>query len=575
MSLAEVPLLTTHTNYDVVVMGGGLAGLTLARQLLQRRPELNLLVAEKNSHPVPEAAHKVGEATVELGAYYLSGVLGLRDHLRNTQLKKMGLRFFPSACTPPPPLSERTEVGPSIFHPGETYTLDRGRFENDLGAMLTEQGGEFRDGCHIASFSLDSSGHSVTLRRDDETAVVTTRWLIDASGRRGLIKHRLKLQEDVGHGCNAAWVRLSEMIWMDKLIDYQEPKPSRAAAEQWAARVPGGERWRSTNHLMGRGYWVWLIPLASGSISVGVVADPAYVPFEEFNTQERLWDWIHRHEPELGRALDDNRGEIQDFQMLRHYAHGCKQVFSADRWSLTGVSGTFNDPLYSSGSNFIAIANTMITELIMHDLAGGDITELAQAYDAFYLLIFNSSMSLWEDQYGLMGHPQAWSAKSIWDLVSYLMLPAVLYHNECMTDLAFVGSLADEVAQFIALNAQMQTFFKEWDRLCPGTDEARFIDTGVGLIPEHVEAVTKRLDRQQVTAKVRTNLVLAEDVARVIMSWAAARIGQPVDAATIDPLVFTLRADGDGLNTATGNGAAGRSDGHISEVRTALAGLYG
>ena len=29
----------------------------------------------------------------------------------------------------------------------------------------------------------------------------------------------------------------------------------------WRGRIQEGERWLSTNHLMGPGYWVWLIPL--------------------------------------------------------------------------------------------------------------------------------------------------------------------------------------------------------------------------------------------------------------------------------------------------------------------------
>ena len=48
-------------EYDVVILGGGLAGATLAIQLKQARPETSILVAEKRQHPVPEAAFKVGE----------------------------------------------------------------------------------------------------------------------------------------------------------------------------------------------------------------------------------------------------------------------------------------------------------------------------------------------------------------------------------------------------------------------------------------------------------------------------------------------------------------------------------
>jgi flavin-dependent dehydrogenase len=83
-----------NANYDVVILGGGLAGLSLAIQLRQQFTTLQILVIERRTHPVPPAAHKVGESLVEIGAHYFDTVLGLREHLDRQQLKKFGFRFF-------------------------------------------------------------------------------------------------------------------------------------------------------------------------------------------------------------------------------------------------------------------------------------------------------------------------------------------------------------------------------------------------------------------------------------------------------------------------------------------------
>ena len=81
-------------NYDVVICGGGLAGLTLARQIRRTLPSLSIAVLDRHSRPLPIAAFKVGEATTEIGSFYLSEVVGLRDYLEASHIRKLGLFFF-------------------------------------------------------------------------------------------------------------------------------------------------------------------------------------------------------------------------------------------------------------------------------------------------------------------------------------------------------------------------------------------------------------------------------------------------------------------------------------------------
>ena len=80
------PAAAPHDT-DVVILGGGLAGLTLAIQLKRQDPGTRVTVLERRAHPVREAAFKVGESTVEIGAHYFADVLGLREHLDAEQIR--------------------------------------------------------------------------------------------------------------------------------------------------------------------------------------------------------------------------------------------------------------------------------------------------------------------------------------------------------------------------------------------------------------------------------------------------------------------------------------------------------
>ena len=117
---------TTGANasqaYDVTILGGGLAGLTLALQCRGEMPEARIVVLEKNRHPVPEAAFKVGESTVEVATHYFTQVLGLQEHMIDDQLPKLGLRFFFRAGDNSA-IERRLELGGHDFPPTPSYQL--------------------------------------------------------------------------------------------------------------------------------------------------------------------------------------------------------------------------------------------------------------------------------------------------------------------------------------------------------------------------------------------------------------------------------------------------------------------
>jgi len=515
---------------DVVILGGGLAGLTLALQLRGAYPDLDILVLERNRHPLPAAAHKVGESTVEIGAHYFDTTLGLRAHLDAEQIRKFGLRYFFSEGRDD--IENVTELGVSRYLPAPSYQIDRGTFENFLGAEVRRRGIEFRDATTVRGFEIGEGDapHHVRFTDDDGEHAVASRWLLDASGRAALLRRRLDLTRDNGHHANAVWFRVDARIDMDQWSDDAE----------WRGRCHA-ERWRSTNHYLGPGYWAWLIPLGSGAHSVGIVCDAGMHPLEGMRDFERAMAWLGTHQPAVARAVDAERDKLLDFRFLRHYSHGCARVFSADRWALTGEAGVFLDPFYSPGSDFIAIANTYIVALIGHDRAGANIAPYAHLYEQLYLSFYESTLTLFRGQYPLFGNATVLPVKVIWDYAFYWGVLCQLVFQQRLTDLAVLGRVQASLARARGLNLRMQQWFRDWHAIDPGHGEREMLDQcSLAWFTELNRGLHDALDEAGLVARLAEHADLLEALADAIVLQAArgdARLGAPLSGRT-PPALF-------------------------------------
>ena len=503
---------------DVVILGGGLAGLTLALQLRRQDPDLSIRIIERRAHPVPEAAFKVGESTVEIGAHYFANVLGLREHLSKEHIRKFGFRFFFSDRSGR--IDPCTELGVSRLLPTPSWQIDRGRFENFLGQHVKAQGIEFIDGATVRGIDLADDGtlHRVRYQQGDAAHEIEARWVIDAAGRAGLLKRRLGLGKSNAHDVNSCWWRVEGFVdpndWSDD--------------EAWLSRCDPRDRWRSTNHLCGDGYWGWMIPLGSGTHSIGIVADEASHPLATINSHDKAMAWLRVHQPQLAASLERPQHALLDFMFMRHFSHDCTQVYSHDRWAITGEAGLFLDPFYSPGSDFIAISNTYIADLIARDRAGQAFEPYADLYQQLLRSFYDNTMTLYQDQYPLFGNARVMPVKVIWDYAYYWAVLAPLFMSGRIAALGVLGKLRPQFERARVLNLAMQPFLRAWGEMDDHgiREDGRLLDQYV--IPwfhEMNRALNDQDDDAAFVARISGNVVTMEKLAREVFD--AVRVAHP------------------------------------------------
>jgi flavin-dependent dehydrogenase len=502
-----VPLTETKMqSFDIVICGGGLAGLTLALHIRKQMPTMTVAIVEPQVRPLPDACHKVGESSVEIGAHFFDSVIGLRDYLLEHQLIKNGLRYFTGDTQGP--LAKRREIGPSEHPVLPSYQLDRGKFENDLRDFCEKAGVAMFEG--YSTYKIDliepgSEGRNLVhaAAKGGKKEVFDCRWVVDASGRNRHIQKKLGLTKDSGHYHSSAWFRIARRFYVQELV----PETDTA----WHARDVDQNRWLSTNHLMGKGYWVWLIPLSSGLHSIGIVAGEEHHPFETFARPETALAWLAKHEPVLYEKIKDE--PLEDFKVLRRFAYTSERVFSREqRWCCVGEAGVFVDPLYSPGSDLISLANVLSTEIMKADLITQEPLETQMLREKqsndFFLGFTEVTTSTFRGHSHINGSPAVLPAKLYWDNFHYWSFVCQYFFNEIYKvapeDHAKFRKLH---IQFYELNLKSQKVLKTWAAIEPGSTHGDFVP-----LPQFPSALADlHLDLQNRRSPDETFLVMSKN----------------------------------------------------------------
>ncbi len=481
---------------DVIIIGGGLAGLTLARHLLLYT-DRTVLLLDKREEPA-RRTQKVGESLVQLSGYYMSRVLDLEEHLLCEHYLKYNLRFYWKT----PGRENRSFEDYSASYPRllsniATFQLDRNLLEAHLLSVnRANPRFTFIGGVRDAAVELSETGpHAVTFRGERRMA----RWVVDASGRGSVLKRRLSLAEEspIRHGASWCWV--DGLVNIEKLTD---KSPTEIRVDPRRQQLGNFPAFLATNHFCGEGCWFWVIPL-HGKTSLGLVYDRTTVPEREVAPAPKLIEYVCKQWPLFARDLP-NRTILDESRFL-DYAFSATQSISATRWALTGEAGRFTDPLYSPGSDLIAIYNTLIVDAIQTEDQKA-LDRKVPLYEAMMRAVYHAYVPSYAVSYDCLGDQEAFTLKYAWELSVYFGFYVMPFANDLFTNEQFLRSFLAQFARLGRINETLQYFlsgFFQWKKQRPPAsrepENIEFYDVGclraaerlfykIGITPEDASA---------------------------------------------------------------------------------------
>src|SRR6202035_142330 len=300
---------------DVLVIGGGPAGSTIAGLLAQKRR--HVVVLEKDRFP----RFHIGESLLPLNLPFFEQ-LGVSDEVERIGVYKPGAEVISDEHGQAATFRFDRNPHLRIDH---SYHVRRAEFDKLLLDNSRRLGATVIEEVRVTEVELGDEGRITVRARDagGSWSLFVPRFLIDASGRDTLIASRLGL----------------------KRIDKRNN--TAAVFGHFRNVVPrGGDvEGMITMHLFEHG-WVWMIPLLDDVMSVGVVGTRAFFRARTSDL-DSFFARAVAASPSVAERMT-NAEPISSLVATANYSYDSRH-YAGDGYILIGDAAAFIDPLFSSG----------------------------------------------------------------------------------------------------------------------------------------------------------------------------------------------------------------------------------